>query len=96
MRAELLKERGPLCEHCGVREWQDCHHVLVHDSKRLHKQVTVPENLMCVCRECHPYLNGHEVRRDFRDRQVNRGYDIRGWYNSLDMKIKEAWLQNGG
>jgi ribosomal protein L32 len=94
IREFILKERGMLCECCGTRQWTELHHCLVHDSKRLHKQVTVPENLMAVCRNCHPYLNGHEVRKRFAMKQLERGYDIALWYNNLNMKIKEAWILN--
>lgn len=93
MREEILAERGPMCEACGVRRWSELHHCLVHDSKRFHKEVTCKENLMAVCRHCHSHLNGNEVRVAFAKKQVERGYDIRGWYNSLGLKNKEHWLE---
>lgn len=92
IRAELIKERGDLCEHCGIRRWTEAHHCLVHDSKRLHALVTVPVNLMCVCRKCHPYLNGHEIRRAFALRQIERGYDVVKWYQGLNLKSTETWV----
>jgi hypothetical protein len=92
MRELLLKERGPLCEHCGIRRWTDLHHCLVHDSKRLHVLVTVLVNLMCVCRKCHPYLNGHEVRVKFARLQIERGYDVVKWYQGLNLKSTEQWV----
>ena len=94
IREWMQKSRGNMCECCGMRRWTELHHCLVHDSKRLHKAVTVEENLMAVCRECHPYLNGHGVRMRFRDVQLSRGYDIAKWYNGLNLKIKESWLEN--
>lgn len=94
VRVSILEKRGALCENCGTRTWTELHHCLVHDSKRLHKQVTVEENLMAVCRRCHSHLNGHEVRVAFAKKQVERGYDICAWYNSLNMKNKESWLRN--
>lgn len=92
MRELILKERGPLCEHCGFNPWTELHHCLVHDSVRLHKLVTVPVNLMAVCRQCHPYLNGHESRKQFAEKQLNRGYNVGEWYRNLPLKHYEHWL----
>lgn len=92
LRKTIASKRGLLCEVCCLREWSELHHCLVHDNKRLHKQLTVEENLMAVCRECHPHLNGHEVRKRFLEIQLSRGYDILSWYNALDMNIKECWI----
>lgn len=92
LRAVILNKRGPLCEHCNLQPWQELHHCLIHDSKRLHTAVTVEENLMAVCRSCHPLCNSHEVRVQFARKQIERGYDIKTWYRSLPLKIKEHWL----
>jgi hypothetical protein len=92
IRERILKKRGPLCEYCRVMPWQELHHCLVHDSKRYHTAVTVPENLMAVCRSCHPLCNGHEVRITFAQNQLKRGYDIGKWYRSLGLKSPEYWL----
>jgi hypothetical protein len=94
IRESILKKRGAMCECCGVRQWTELHHCLVHDNKRLHKQVTVEENLMAVCRNCHPYLNGHDIRMKFAEKQLERNYDIFKWYNNLNMKVKESWILN--
>lgn len=92
LRDTIRQKRGNLCEACGIYPWTELHHCVVHDTKKLHKLVTVEENLMAVCRHCHPYLNGHAVRRLFVDIQRSRGYDIKGWYETLPLKYKEAWL----
>lgn len=92
LREVIRSKRGDICECCGVYKWTDLHHCIVHDNKRYHKLVTVEENLMAVCRHCHPFLNGHEVRRAFRDVQLSRGYNIKEWYASLPLKYKESWL----
>lgn len=92
IRELILKERGNLCEFCGRRSWTDLHHCIVHDNKRIHKQVTVPENLMAVCRVCHPHLNGHEIRVRFALKQIERGYDIIRWYKTLNLKVQEQWI----
>lgn len=92
LRESILSKRGSLCECCGVYKWTDLHHVIVHDNKRYHKQVTVEENLMAVCRHCHPHLNGHEVRRIFALKQIERGYDVVKWYKNLGLKVTEDWI----
>ena len=92
IRERILKQRGPLCEYCKIMPWTELHHCLVHDSKRYHTAVTVPENLMAVCRYCHPLCNGHDVRVQFAHNQIKRGYNIGEWYRNLPIKIKERWL----
>ena len=94
VRERIRKERGNLCEFCGKRPWSDLHHCIVHDSVRYHKQVTVAENLMAVCRTCHPHMNGHEIRVRFALKQIERGYDIISWYINLPLKIREDWILN--
>lgn len=90
---ELIRiKRGPLCEACNFNPWTELHHCLVHDSKRLHAAVTVEENLMAVCRFCHPYMNGHEARVNFARKQLERGYKIAEWYQNLPLKRHEYWL----
>ena len=37
-------------------------------------------------------LDGLEHRKEFVARQVERGYDVAGWVESLPLKIKEDWL----
>lgn len=93
LKTRILENR-PICEICGHRRAVELHHCIVHDSKDLHKLVTVEENLMPVCQECHPYANGLEVRIQFAYRQIREyHYDIAGWYNGLPLKFKERWLQ---
>lgn len=94
IREEIAKKRGYLCEFCQKRAWSDLHHCIVHDSVRYHKEVTVEENLMAVCRVCHPYLNGHDTRVRFALKQLERGYDIITWYMNLPIKVREDWIIN--
>ncbi len=47
---------------------------------------------MAVCNPCHSHMNGHEVRVRFAKIQSERGYDIKGWYMNLPLKVKEDWL----
>lgn len=86
----------PLCELCNRNRATELHHCLVHDMKRYHKELTVPENLMAVCSYCHTSLsqqaNSYEVRVQFAQEQIRRHYNISKWYRSLPLKYKEQWL----
>jgi len=65
---ELRRERGPMCEKCGIREAVERHHALIHDVKRFHEQLTCKENIMQACDVCH------------RGECVLNGYDMRVWF----------------
>jgi len=41
-------------------------------------------------------LNGHETRMKFALRQIERGYDVKRWYNELGLQTKEYWLEHIG
>ena len=93
--ADILRKR-PMCEICHVRPATQLHHCIVHDMKRYHKELTVPENLMPVCEICHTSLaqsaNSKKVREEFIDEQIKRGYNIGAWYRELPLKVKEYWI----
>ena len=95
LKTRILRQR-PICEICGVRAATELHHCLVHDSKRYHRLVTVEENLMPVCSICHTSgqstANSYEIKVKFAKSQIERGYNIRGWYKGLPLKSKENWL----
>jgi hypothetical protein len=89
LRADILKERGAYCENCHMRKWSELHHMLVHRSKRK-PELDCKENLMAVCRECHPYLNGYFSRQAFWDSQCKRyGREhMQAWLDALPLKVK--------
>lgn len=92
---DILRKRS-VCEICHVRPATQLHHCIVHDSKRYHKELTVPENLMPVCEICHTSLaqtaNSSRIREEFINEQIKRGYDIGKWYRELPLKYKEHWI----
>jgi len=53
-------------------------------------------NIELVCHECHASgkLDGIEHRKEFVQRQIERGYPVGDWYRGLPLKIKEQWLIN--
>ncbi len=90
LRERLIAKRGPYCEICGLRYATEVNHCLVHDRKRLHKLLTVEENLQLVCRECHAkYGHTKENKKLFYEKQLKRGYNITKWYDSLPLKIND-------
>lgn len=82
-----------LCEWCNSRAGVERHHCLIHDAKRYHDVLTVEENLMLACPECHTgtrILNSKMVRAWFWHRQVKRyGLEhMEEWLESLPDKLK--------
>ena len=88
----LVEERGPYCELCNWRRATQKHHCIVKQ-KRGHPEYDVKINLELTCDECHiwgdGYINSYEHKCGFWKRQVERGLDIGGWYDSLPLKKKE-------
>lgn len=95
LKERIISKRS-ICEKCWKKRASQLHHCLVHDMKRYHKILTVEENLMPVCEECHTELglvNGIDTQRKFAIRQIEiYGLDIVKWYQELPLKFKEQWL----
>ena len=94
---ERILAKHPVCWLCDIRPSVQLHHVFVHDMKRYHRELTVPENLMPVCAECHTSLdqgaNGMMVKYEFAAVQILEGYKIASWYRGLSLKVKnEKWI----
>jgi hypothetical protein len=98
MSLDTILLMRPTCEVCWSRPATQLHHALVHDMRRHHKLLTVPENLQPICEVCHTSgeqrANSMENRIMFANRQIELGYKIGDWYRSLPLKVKEAWLLN--
>lgn len=95
----FIKERGNQCEFCGVTFTYDnfCerHHCIVRRRKG-NAALDEPINIELVCHQCHQsgIVDSFEHRQEFAMRQVNRGYDVKAWIESLDLKAPEQWLLN--
>jgi ribosomal protein L32 len=67
--------------------------MLIHDMRRYHRILTVPENLLPVCRECHSsgQVNAFTARVWFWKRQCKRYGEkhMRDWYDGLPLKVKK-------
>jgi hypothetical protein len=66
IRLELLAQRGGACEGCPVtpagstpeRPWTDMHEVL---TRARGGNPTDPNNILCLCRDCHAWVTTHET-----------------------------------
>lgn len=90
----LVVERGIHCEMCHWRNATQVHHCIVK-RKKGHPEYDVPANSELLCDECHiwgdGYVNSYEHKVGFWERQKKRGYDMQGWYDSLNLKHKENY-----
>ena len=88
----LVAERGPYCEICHWRKATQAHHCIVKRRKG-HPERDVPANRELTCDECHiwgdGYVNSYEHKCSFWQKQIERGYDMRKFYDSLNLKSKE-------
>jgi hypothetical protein len=95
----FMQDRGNMCEACGCSpsysNWFERHHVIVRRSKK-HPEFDEPVNIELLCHSCHSSGIGDtfEHRQEFAMRQINRGYPVKEWYESLNLKAPEAWLLN--
>lgn len=99
LKRRILAKR-PYCEACppeAHRRATELHHCIVkRDSHR--PDFDVEENLEPVCSICHTSLqsgvvNSYEHRRAFVERQIVQwGFDIKKWYQGLELKEPEFWI----
>ena len=94
----FLRIRGNTCENCNEPfTWLNIptrHHCLIKVSKK-HPEYDEDVNIELAgwtC--CHQTgkLDTFEHRQQFAMRQVNRGYNVSLWIQSLDLKAPEQWL----
>lgn len=95
----FIETRGNACENCGspftfnnTPQRHHCLHGRVKGKPEFDEEVNI-ELLGSNC--CH--LNGKcdtfEHRQEFAMRQINRGYDVVGWHQSLGLKAPEKWIE---
>jgi hypothetical protein len=95
----FIETRGDACEICGQQNkyanWYERHHVIMRRSKR-HPEYDHEINIELLCHSCHAsgIADTFEHRQEFAMRQINRGFDVVGWIESLDLRAPEAWLLN--
>ena len=93
----FIDQRGWFCENCGYpcnrHDPPERHHCIVRRSKN-HPEYDNECNIELVCHNCHASgaVDSFEHRQEFAMRQINRGYPVKEWYESLDLKAPEAWL----
>ena len=95
----FLQQRGYECECChkpfSAYNPPERHHAIVKRRKG-NMALDEPINIELVCHNCHQsgIVDSFEHRQWFAMRQINRGYPVKEWYESLDLKAPEAWLLN--
>ena len=93
----FIETRGNQCENCRLQfffgSWPERHHCL-HGRVKGHPEFDEPVNIELVCHNCHQLglVDTFEHRQEFAMRQINRGYPVKEWYESLGLKAPEAWL----
>jgi hypothetical protein len=92
----FINERGNACEVCGNPDYSrplERHHCIVRRSKN-HPEFDEPINIELVCRICHQsgVVDSFEHRYEFAMRQINRGYPVKEWYESLSLRAPEKWI----
>jgi len=93
----FINERGRFCENCGIPydryNKAERHHCLIH-RKKGGRQLDNEINIELVCHRCHVMgmVNSYAHRREFAMRQINRGFDVKSWYESLNLRAPEAWI----
>jgi hypothetical protein len=96
----MLEKYGAFCESCVYPHDKttpiDLHHCIIGDRKKWHDILTVEENCVLVCRDCHPYTNGHKFRVEVLGRKVkSQGWDaMADWFDSLPEKLQmtNEWI----
>jgi hypothetical protein len=84
----------PYCAHCKKYfpgAMLQVHHVLIHDQRHYHDQLTNPYNCALVCAGCHAggVVNGYEWRVYFLHCVLKAYGDAVGWwYENLPAKLR--------
>jgi len=90
--SDLAEKRGNFCEACGrTSRALERHHCFVHRMRSV-PELDDERNLQAVCRECHATIaNSRDNRMRFWQVQLVRYPDLREWYDSLPLKVKERF-----
>ena len=85
----FIQKRGNMCEYCHSRPATDRHHALERRQKR-YPELDNEVNIESVCHACHMsgILDTSEHALSFALKQIKRGFDVCGWYDSLPLKVK--------
>jgi hypothetical protein len=88
----FIDRDGAYCEICVFpKSPLDLHHCLIGDRKKWHDILTVEENCVLVCRDCHPYANSHEFRMSVLKHKIEPedGLDrMRKFWKTVPDKLK--------
>ena len=95
----FIEMRGNQCENCGSKfdkytNPPTRHHALhkrVKGEPKFDEDVNIELAGWTCCHQTGK-LDTFEHRQVFAMRQVNRGYNVTAWIQSLDLKAPEQWL----
>jgi len=93
----FIDQRGWFCENCGYPTDRynrpERHHCIIRRNKN-RPEFDEEINIELVCHRCHTsgIVDSFEHRQEFAMRQINRGYDVKSWVESLNLKYIEDWL----
>lgn len=89
----FLNKRGECCENCGrpftYFNWAERHHCIQGRDKRF-SELDNEINIELVCHNCHAsgVVDTADHAIEFAKCQIERGYPVIEWYNSLPLKTK--------
>lgn len=92
LKLKIIRERGPYCEYCQVRQGTQLHHCLIRRDKRF-PELDCEQNLMLCCAYCHTekrLLDSWEVSLAFWDIQCARygKQEMLNWLKELPLRSK--------
>ena len=83
---DLLLSKYPMCEVCNSRPGTDLHHC-IEKRRKGYPELDCEINFEVVCHKCHMEgkADSKEHAIEFVKRQIERGYDVIGWYDNLPL-----------
>ena len=94
----FIQTRGNQCENCGtpfsysnVPTRHHCLHKRNKNDPRFDNEINIELVGWSCCHETGK-LDTYEHKEVFARRQIARGFDVVGWYESLNLRAPEKWI----
>ena len=89
LKADLLEERGPMCQICKLQGASELHHAIYGRMKGV-KELDTRENLVLICKDCHSRANFQMKRLSWHLNCIRYGKEhMLDWHDELPLKNKE-------
>ncbi len=89
LKADLLEERGPMCQICKLQGASELHHAIYGRMKGV-KELDDERNLLLVCQKCHSNVSYATRRLAWHLNCVRYGEaDMEMWHDELPLLSKE-------